>query len=224
MKALLYLIAFLPVCFCFGGPNDFLNHDKGPPYQFSWPDKNLLEAFDVSAYPSDPGEHPEEYRIFYLPPFSSPFLVLIKPKRDQTCTIMVRRLSGMGGYPDNLGELNYEDSFEIETKQTMDLLKKMRSDEVYNPLGNLTDLQVAFLESLDGNGVIIERVYKGKHSVARVSSPRFLVKQMDEFIKKQGLTVYEKVNLVPFTDAFEAVSKIVGFEFGAYGEVTIKKR
>ncbi len=224
MKALASLLLILTPILCKAGPNDWINEDKGPPYEFPWPDPKLLDAFEVTPYPNTLKSQPEEYRLFYLPPFSSPFLIVVTAKDDQTCSIKLRRLSGMGGHPDELGKIDFEDTFEITKEKTEGLLGKLRNDKVYEPLIGLTAIQVAYLESIDGNTVIIERVSEKGHSVARVSSPESLVLEMEGFVNKQGLTVYRKIELLPFTEAFRKVAEIAGFEFGAYGAVTIKTR
>ncbi|MEX2577988.1 MAG: hypothetical protein WD342_02930 [Verrucomicrobiales bacterium] len=221
------IIAFLCLqysCLCLGGPHDWINNDDGPDFEFAGPPEYLLKAFGVASYPKILKDHPEEYRIFYSPPFSSPILVIITVKQDKTCTLTLLRLSGPGGYPDDLGKIDYADTTKLNVEEKRGLLSKLRKDEVYDAMNGLTEMQVMFLESMDGNSTIIERVVEGKHSACRVSSPRYLAQELEGLIENQGLTVYSKIDLEPFVDAFDAVCKSAGLEFNsAYGEVTIKK-
>lgn len=218
----LALLCFFHWCICYGSPHDWINQDKGPKYEYAGPPEYLLEAFGVAAYSEDLKNHPEEYRIFYSPPFSSPILITVRVKEDASSSASLARVSGEGGYPDELGQVDYSVRFEWGTEKTQKLLDALRKDEVYEPLKGLTEIQVLFLESMDGNGVIIERVREGEHSICRVSSPKYLVQAIGGLIEDQGLTVYETVDLVPFVEAFDLVSEAVGVTFGVYGEVTIE--
>jgi hypothetical protein len=200
-----------------------INSDKGPPYAAKLPNRILSGPFHESLLASGKPSDPETYRLTYLPSFERPWMIRLTMKDGASGELVVKRLSGKGGY--DVGHLERTITKALNGGDLAQLLSLLRRPEAIKPYGSLTGMQVSFLvDGKDGASWYYEAFSKGQYGCAYLNSPGIADEVFDELVKA-GATVYKnKPNTKPFGEACMALIRAAELRVDPISEALISNQ
>ena len=186
------------------------------------PPDSFLKLFAESAFPAKaPDESGARYRFIYWPTFSQPHLVRLDVVGKSSGVLLVKRLSGKGGY--DPGELDLVRTRKVRGNDFKDLLRILRTPKAHKPYGDLSAKQVSELEGLDGAGWYLEKVSRDGYTSTYAWAPKYVMELKPDVVEQFGKE-YEQLDLHPFVTACEALLTAARLQFDEDGHSLTKRR
>ena len=186
-----------------------IQNDDGPPYTSQPPESTLKERFQEPLLNGEAEAIPESYRFTYFPTFENPWTIRLTVRSENSGDLIVKRLSGMGGY--DPGELNLTRTLPIKGEPFKKLIGILRKPDAARPYGNLTELQVGMLAGFDGSTWYLETRRGQEYRCADVWCADDL-EGTKKIMLEEKLTVYRQLNPEPFLQACEALISAAGLK------------
>jgi hypothetical protein len=213
-KTAVALLAFVPAALAqdklkaidpFSGSPEthrIIQNDDGPAYTSKPPERTLKERFHEPLLNAEAETIPESYRFTYFPTFENPWTIRLIVRSENSGDLIVKRLSGKGGY--DPGKLDLTRTLPITGERFNKLIEILRKPDAARPYGNLTELQVGMLAGLDGSTWHLETRRGQGYRCADVWCANDL-KGTKKIMLEEKLTVYKQLNPQPFLQACEAL-------------------
>jgi hypothetical protein len=171
-----------------------------------------LKLFAEKPFGEKSAKLRESYRFVYWPTFSQPHLIRLDVSGDSSGSLLMKRLSGKGGY--ETGKIDLQKTKKVGGKTFKDLIGKLRDPKVHRPYGELSEDQVEILSGLDGVGWYLETVSAQGYNCTYSWCPKSTMEVIPEAVRMHG-AAYKQVDLGAFISACETLLDAAGLQFDA---------
>jgi len=149
------------------------------------------------------------YRFVYWPTFSQPHLIGLDVSGDSSGALLIKRLSGKGGY--ETGKVDLQKTKKVDGKTFKDLIENLRDPKVHRPYRELSEDQVEILAGLDGVGWQLETVSAQGYNRSYSWCLKSTMEVIPEVVRMHG-AAYKQADLGAFISPCETLLDAAGLQ------------